>query len=180
LFACLCLLSFLQCGKNGGPLSMLPPATTEGKNKMGFIVDGKLWLPYWPCPREIGGGPSCGEAGVGYHGAGKLAMHFGRLIESGESYLTVTTKSDGIITTTGNFINAINVGFKAENGNWPDGHYAGPLPGSSFKITRMDTVNNIVSGEFELILAEQNSSGNKIHLKAGRFDFKIGDCLCSD
>jgi hypothetical protein len=58
------------------------------------------------------------------------------------------------------------------------GIYYGPLPGSSYKITRYDTVAQIVSGEFYLILAENRPNGDTIIIKSGRFDFKFNTCLC--
>jgi len=48
LIACLCIIMLSSCNKDpyqdGTP--ELPPITMEGKNTLGFLLDGKVWVPY--------------------------------------------------------------------------------------------------------------------------------------
>lgn len=176
LLVCLCLLFFAQCMKKVGPdRPIMPPVTAEGKNKVGFTLDGKVWLPFHPC--AAWNNSSCLEARVAYKGAGELNMSFTRANGSKGSYLEITSQGNGTITGPGEKIDSIAVHFRAENAEVLLGHYVDPQPGSKFVINRMDTVNNIIAGQFELILIEEYGSG-KIHLKEGRFDFKLPTCLC--
>jgi hypothetical protein len=41
----LLLTSSSNCIKSGSYTPTLPPATQEGKNTCGFLVNGKVWLP---------------------------------------------------------------------------------------------------------------------------------------
>lgn len=69
--------------------------------------------------------------------------------------------------------------YSGENSEGNNDKYAYPQPGSKFVITKIDHQNQIISGEFEFILREQNGSGKEITLKDGRFDFKFNACKCS-
>ena len=48
LIVCLCIMLISSCNKDpyqdGTP--ELPPITMEGKNTLGFLLDGKVWVPY--------------------------------------------------------------------------------------------------------------------------------------
>jgi hypothetical protein len=181
LLACACLLFFVQCRKKAGPPDppVLPPVTAEGKNKMGFTLDRKVWLPYYPCPAPFFPSPSCVETGVFYEGQGQLLMGFSRLNGNKVSYLEFNLEPGRTITRPGEKIDSITVVFRSEQSEGTlNGYYTEPQPGSTFVINRIDTVNNIISGQFELILIEKYVSGNTIHLKEGRFDYKLPTCFC--
>jgi hypothetical protein len=181
LLACLFLLFLLQCSKKAGPPDppFLPLATTEGKNKMGFILDGKVWLPYYPCPASFTPSRLCLETSVDYGAEGQLYMQFTRVNGEKGSYLEFNPLPGRTITGPGEKIDSISVLFRSEQADGTlIGNYGNPQPGSRFVINRMDTVNNIISGRFELVLAEQNGSGNTVHLKEGRFDFRLPTCFC--
>jgi len=52
LIACLCIIMLSSCNKDpyqdGTP--ELPPITMEGKNTLGFLLNGKVWVPYQENP----------------------------------------------------------------------------------------------------------------------------------
>ncbi|MEZ4909490.1 MAG: hypothetical protein R2774_01380 [Saprospiraceae bacterium] len=52
IIACLCIILISSCNKDpyqdGTP--ELPPITMEGKNTLGFLLDGKVWVPYQENP----------------------------------------------------------------------------------------------------------------------------------
>lgn len=170
------------CKKDPTKNAKLPPITQEGKNTIGFTVDGKVWVPYYKC--RFMGDP-CGEIHASYGEAGGAApnaigFQFVRERGSKSSSLTFSSSGIGTITTVGNKIDSIHITYRAENSMGNVGYYTGPLPGSNFIITKINKGTQILSGEFEFILVDQNGDGNTINLKDGRFDFKFNACKCSN
>ena len=176
-------LLFITCKKDSTKNAKLPPATQEGKNTVGFTIDGEVWVPYAKCGfmsdpcREILA--RYGESG----GAAPNGIDFGftriRMNSTTSSHLTITSSGGRTITTIGDKIDSIYVIFRGENSVGNSNTYSGPLSGSKFIITKLDKEAQIISGEFELILKENNGSGKEIVLKDGRFDFIFNACKCS-
>ncbi len=173
------------CKKNIDPTksAVLPPATQEGKNTVGFTINGEAWMPYAKC--RFGADP-CGEISANYSypfaAQNGIGFQFARFRNNKSSSLTIYTLQTNSITTIGSKIDSIGVEYAGENSNGTDGEYLGPRPGrnSKFIITKIDHQNQIISGEFEFVLLEQNGSGREITLKDGRFDFKFNACKCSN
>lgn len=179
-FVSLLLLNF-NCKKDPTKNAVLPPATQEGKNTVGFTVNGEVWVPYYKC--GFGKDP-CGEYSASYStpSAAPNAISFQVERERGNksSALTISSSGIGTITSGGDKIDSINVIFNSENSSGNTGYFTGPLTGSKFIITKIDNSTQIISGEFEFILLEQNGSGNTISVRDGRFDFKFNACKCSN
>ena len=177
LLASLCSLNG-RCKKDP-PEAVLPPVTNTGNNTIGFVIDGKVWVPYYKC--GLGKDP-CGEylADYGQPLAPRSGISFQFERERGNvsSSLTITS-SFGTITTAGDKIDSLSAAFMDEGSNGNSKRYFGPLIGSHFNVTKVDTVSKIISGTFELILLEQNGSGKTITLKNGRFDFRFNACKCT-
>jgi hypothetical protein len=181
------LITFLlstSCKKQKDPTknAQLPPATQEGKNTVGFTIDGEVWVPYARC--GFGQDPS-GEISARYGATGGAAPHgigfqFSRFRNNKSSSLTIFNWQGTTTTTIGEKIDSIGITFRNENSSGNNDRYTYPLPGSKFIITKLDKQNQIISGEFEFILTEQNGSGKTIILKEGRFDFKFNACKCSN
>ncbi len=178
----LLFFSFVGCKKNNDPTenATLPPATQEGKNTMGFTIDGEVWVPYYKC--KLSGNP-CGEISADYNGPpsgpNNIGFGFSRERNNKKSFLVISS-AFATITSTGNKVDSIGVNYNGENSNSNTDSYSGPLPGSKFIITKLDKQNQIISGEFDFILLEQNRSGKTINLKDGRFDFKFNACKCNN
>ena len=68
-----------------------------------------------------------------------------------ESSLIISS-SFAPITSVGEKIVSIGVTFLSENMNGNNGYFRGPLNGSKFYITKIDSSNEIISGEFEFVL----------------------------
>jgi hypothetical protein len=169
-----------SCNKEHPPKAVLPSITQEGKNTVGFTIDGAVWLPYNKCSFFSN---SCGEifAGVGQPAviAQGMEFMFSRRIESKSSSLHISTMNT-TVTSTGEKIDSVYCNYRGENANGNTGSYTGAMPGSHFIVTKFDTAKQIISGTFELILAEDNRSGRTITLKDGRFDFRFNHCQCSN
>lgn len=170
------ILAINSCKKDPTKNAVLPEATQEGKNTVGFILNNEVWVPYGTCKTQCNkilaryGLPSAEEFGIDFQ--------FGRERSGKVSALTISSTLMGNITSTGNKIDSIGVNFQGENsfGNMDD--YSRLQQGSKFIITKLDKVNQIISGEFEFILNEDSGSGKQIILKNGRFDLKMNACLC--
>lgn len=162
---------------------MLPSATQEGKNTIGFTINGEVWIPYVKCAAFS---DPCREILARYGASGGAAPNgidfgFGRERNSKFSALTISSAGIGTITSLGNKIDSIEVEFQDENWAGNTSIYRGPLTGrnSKFVITKFDYQNQIISGEFDFDLIEQDGSGDILTIKDGRFDFSFNTCKCS-
>jgi hypothetical protein len=175
-----CFLTSLKCKKDKYPPALLPAITQTGQNTVGFNIDGNVWVPYYEC--GFGRAP-CGKinARVGPPLApdSGISFQFRRYHGDKTSSLTISSALVGTITSTGSKIDSVLVSFRGENstGNGQN-DFNGPFPGSKFIVTKFDQQNQIISGEFEFVVIEQNGSGKTITIKDGRFDFKFNACLC--
>ncbi len=176
------LLSFIGCKKNNDPTknATLPPATQEGKNTIGFTINGEVWVPYYKC--KLFGNP-CGEISADYNGPpsgpNNIGFGFSRERNNKLSFLVISS-AFATITSIGDKIDSIGVNFTGENWTGNTDSYSGILTGSKFVITKLDMQNQIMSGEFEFIMSEDNRSGKTVIIKDGRFDFKFNACKCSN
>ena len=173
-------LFFNGCKKDPTKDAKLPPITQEGKNTVGFTINDEVWVPYAKCSAFSN---PCKEVSARYGASGGAAPNgidfgFERIRNGKMSYLLISSPFV-TITSVGEKIDSIGVSFTAENSTGNDGYFTGPLSGSKFLITRIDFSTQIISGEFEFILRENNGSGNTITIKDGRFDFKFNACKCS-
>ena len=181
---CALLLINVTCKKDPTKNAVLPQATQEGKNTVGFIINDEVWVPYANCGGSLAGSGNanpCGKisARYGIRNPDEIGLSFSftrkREKAGKSSTLMISSRLIGNITSIGEKIDSIGVSFSDENKD----DYSRLQPGSKFIITKLDNVNRIISGEFEFILNEYNGgSGKPIVLKNGRFDFKMDVCLC--
>jgi hypothetical protein len=170
------ILAINSCKKDPTKNAVLPEATQEGKNTVGFILNDEVWVPYGKCKTLCNkisaryGFPDAEEFGIDFQ--------FKREKLGKTSGLTISSTLIGNITSLGDKIDSIGVNFQGENSNGNSDDYSRLQKGSSFNITKLDKVNRIISGEFEFILNEDTGSGKQIILKNGRFDLKMNACLC--
>jgi hypothetical protein len=184
IFICLltCLLTSLKCKKEKYPPAVLPDITQIGQNTVGFTIDGEVWVPYYKCGfGRLACGKISARIGQPFASDNGISFQFGREKSDKLSVLTISTGSFKTITGIGDKTDSISVDFQSENysGN-NTGVYGGPNQGSKFLITKFDRQNQIISGEFEFVLMEQNGSGKQMIIKEGRFDFKYNACLCDN
>ncbi|KHJ39510.1 hypothetical protein PBAC_00170 [Pedobacter glucosidilyticus] len=191
LFTLLTLAIFAlnSCKKDPTKNAVLPAATQEGKNTVGFTLNDEVWVPYAKCGLWLS--QPCRKIAASYGGTnakninypvekGGLALYFSREIEKDgkKSFLSISTFRT-TITSIGEKIDSIDVFFSGDKVNGTNTTYSRILDGSRFVITKIDTNKEVISGQFELILSEnQNGTGKQIILKNGRFDLKMNACLC--
>ena len=170
------LLSLSACKKDDP--NALPDATQEGKGTAGFLIDGQAWLPkrddltgapavtgYW---RRTRGGRSLSVSFTSisrnsYTGLGFFVPH---IRQAG----TFALNQVPAITNGGN-----NVSYGEYGSQRPSPgivYYTGPDARGELRITRFDTVQNIVSGTFELTPREEGGSAT-VAITQGRFDARF-------
>jgi hypothetical protein len=161
------LIAFTSCKDIIGP--KLSPATTSGANTFECKVDGKVWKP------KGGWNVNAVSANFEPHKLDMLHKGFG-------NFVVFTSNVDGDntgiqlqineITGTGLYpitdISKGEITYYAGNGWY--GSYSG-----SVTLTRLDTVNKIISGTFSFTTDTtylNNPNTATYHITEGRFDFQ--------
>jgi hypothetical protein len=163
----LIIISSSNCIKNGTYTAQLPPATQEGKNTCGFLVNGKVWLPKGDNGYQ---NLSCDYDETFMGGAFNIN---GYRYESGANNSTsFVVGSDGIQSTglyklnlragrVGRYINSLTLC----SYEWSD---TIPNHNAFLNITKLDKQKRIVSGTFEFALV--TSGCDTVRITQGRFD----------
>ena len=166
LLPLLVLLSLISCKKEKAE-PQLPPATMEGKNTFGALVNGKVWLPkgrpnFYQSNLSVVYDP--GDAG------GNLNIIAYRHKEAEEYLSIVMTQVDHIGTYSLDNVELGTGAFKSVPGCdyelVPDVERSGKL-----EITKLDLTNGIIAGKFEFTLAKPGC--DTIRVTEGRFDKKL-------
>ncbi|WP_426062219.1 hypothetical protein [Hymenobacter sp. B1770] len=169
------LLAAVGCKKNDLDPNGLPKATQEGKNTGGFLLDGKASVPK---PSSI----STGRPVNGYwrktRGGRSLSLSL-RQFSVDEDWGTSFYVPD--IRQPGTFLlnqepTHLTPQLSPSVGQYTTlrpgprlSYYTGPDAPGQLVITRFDTVNNIVSGTFEMTPREPSSNAT-VTITQGRFD----------
>lgn len=108
-------LCFARCRKDKIPAAILPQATQEGRNTVGFTINGEVWVPYTKC--GFGQNP-CGEIHADYSipstSLNAIDYMFRRATGSESSSLYISSVMTGTITSVGEKIDSISVVFRGE------------------------------------------------------------------
>ena len=170
----------IGCDKNL-PSQNLPPITEEGKNTIGFLVDGEVWVPYAECGFFQN---PCMELSVWYgpphENPNKFSFYAGKRLTN-ESILTSIIVTSRIpIKEPGNYYDSVSIIFHSDKIDPTTGHpikyQKNDMFSGEFNITRLDTVSQIIAGNFNFTLVGKDNE--TIEITDGRFDFKIGACIC--
>lgn len=172
------LLSSMKCRKDQVPpkqpvVEKLPPATQEGKNTCGFLVNGKVWLP----KGRVGNG----EPNLKWWY--DPLYHNGTFNINGFRYDTTEgTRFSDFVVAIDSFsspgIYRLNVipGRVAEYGNLNRSCVYYKVDtirnhDSYVNITKFDQQNHIIAGTFEFTLAKPGC--DTVRITEGRFDIKF-------
>jgi Family of unknown function (DUF6252) len=168
----LIITSSSNCKKGSLFSDKLPPATQEGKNTCGFLVNGKVWLP-----RGDNGFPNLliDYDEILYGGSFSLTGY--RYESSDNSKFSGFGVSAKNIVSTGTYslnTNSERIGrYSDATGSnlcyyeWYDtilNHNA------YLKISKLDKVNRIIAGTFEFAQVKQGCE--EVRITQGRFDMK--------
>lgn len=134
VLSCSFLFCFAKCNKDKLPKVVLPPVTQEGKNTIGFTINGNVWVPYERC--GFGQNP-CGEIHVDYSipstSLNAIDYMFRRSTGTEYSSLYISSVMTGTITSVGEKIDSISVVFRGEKWTGDMSSYQYPQPGSYFE-----------------------------------------------
>jgi hypothetical protein len=146
------------------PAPSLPPITQEGKNTFGCKINGKNWVP---------GGD------LGWGGQGPLFAEYSTMYESFN--IAANSNYDGNKTSI--IINAswngksstikedyVSIFFADKGKMWQYNFIPFETNLTSVKITKLDTINKIVAGQFHFMI--KTSATDTIKVTEGRFDVK--------
>jgi|GEM_PF-308806 len=159
--------------------NVLPPATQEGKNTFGCKINGVVWLPLFSCFAQTTG--NCNALGFSIYPLATLSRLPIAFTLSARRQIYDTTFSmfnmytgSSRITKAGNVTDSVTIIY-FEGAN--EFSYFPPVQTSgAFDITKLDTVNSIISGTFHFTL--YNSKGDSVVVTDGRFDLTYNACLC--
>lgn len=176
----LSLLLTTGCKKEKTELERLPPATQEGKNTAGFLLDGKAWTPSLSYTDY---GSPVGALWIKTSVGRTLRLSFARSDKEGNNRTSWSCFLPHIVGR-GHF--TFNQEFSSNTGDRNPAYavysqlrpnpkrrfITGPDAQGSLTITRFDTVAHIVAGTFEIKV--QEDGGTETHeLTQGRFDLSF-------
>jgi hypothetical protein len=173
------LCGLWACRKDDTPFqptdyTVLPPATQTGANTFGCLVNGEVWVPRVPLFTI----ESAISALVGEkinRGGGGISMRLKEenrneyleisFTESLFQHRTYRTISD---TSTFRFLPRLRINNFYYIHSWSD-------TTNYFEITKIDTLHNILSGQFNFRLTGQSNPSDVINITNGRFDLHYSE-----
>lgn len=170
---------FLFCTscKKTSPSNVLPPITQTGANTFGCKINGQVWVPYDPCMVTWWAGTA--ELAYNIYPAYSTQLRFSlEAAKSENPYSGIFNiepaflRSDttgSYIYGTGNVADSMAMTFLTDAGDYT-AYYGNP--NDIFQITKLDTVNKIISGIFSFTLYK--SFSDSLVVTDGRFDLQIG------
>ncbi|HMH33345.1 MAG TPA: hypothetical protein VK543_09965 [Puia sp.] len=170
-----------NCRKSNQPTS-LPPITQEGKNTFGCKMNGQLWVPYYRCNR-VGFNTAAREmiystipVNPGSAAPVVFFIHVGNSANDGTHFDIFSHASSVFyLSGTGNIIDSLTIQF---DDGLPYQNRIGRGSPHYFQITKFDTLQKIISGEFAFNLYDFADS---FVVTEGRFDIQMRDYVrCSN
>ena len=170
LIACLCIITLSSCDKDpyqdGTP--ELPPITMEGKNTLGFLLDGKVWVPYQESSGPFNPTIDFGIDGTVFIGGARLIrdndinqkISISIDLKDGEKRYPINIESNIFY-----FINNKNIGWKCNE-------YLNNSNESFLNITKLDWTDKIIAGTFEFPMMVSGCQ-DTVSITEGRFDLKF-------
>lgn len=169
-------LVLISCKKD---VESLPDPTQTGANTFGAKLDGEFWVP-----QKFGIAPTAPILEARYSGNNSVFVNARNFSSSPtetefEIYLrNITETGTGTILLnqqTNKYPQEIaSYGYFIKRKFMPLGEWiTGAQHTGSVTISRLDTVNNIISGTFQFTAASTDNTADPIVVSEGRFDVKI-------
>lgn len=162
LLVLIVLMMLLGCDRNPiGPSSSnidttLPPSTTIGNNTFGCILDSKLWL------KENYSSIS-GDYGHGY-----MVITMKRNELKNNDIIMIRTPNNSVFMPGIYNFDSDNINAYYRKGE--SYYYTNDSLGGILEITKLDSINFILSGKFKF--KALNLNNNVVKIDSGRFDVK--------
>jgi hypothetical protein len=184
------IVCLTSCKKDDTGVSFtLPQKTLTGQNTFGFLFNSSVWINYGQVCFPFAGGCRDNLRGIFYKNDGDILINTDRVIYkngnlfSSESFeITLKTKFNGIRTYSTLANDTLSIAYLYKTNSSIDTMYILPQinPIFSIKITKIDTTNNILSGEFSGKIFKRIDYTNfatslidSINVNDGRFDIKL-------
>lgn len=162
------LFSFAKCEKNIDS-NGIPPATQEGKNTLGFLLNGQSWTP------------------KGFNGTANLSLYYDASFQGGvfnlSAYKIISSGVRQRINIYGDSIqfaqnillpNPKKIGVIFKNDltgcDYDVTDTSTKITGGYFNIKKLDKTNNIFSAEFEIKFSKKDCED--VQITQGRFDMR--------
>ena len=182
-FLFLLFFSNTHCRKSSPPPNILPPVTQEGKNTFGCKVNGEVWIPYYQC-EVINIFSKCKELQTVMTSAdttSKLPIDFelsvSRELTPDGSFSSFIIGAR--ILKTSKFDSFLTVDYRKDSISYSP-QYPVSNASNAITLTKLDTVNQIISGTFYFTLYGPYgpTNGDSVVITDGRFDLTYNACLC--
>lgn len=167
-----CIFCFAQCKKSNPDSNGLPAPTQEGKNTLGFLLNGQTWTPQ------------------GNNGTGNLSLDYDATFQGGifnlSAYRNVsnTNGSRQSLTMYGDSVqspqriilpnkNKFGLTFwdEANHCTYDTFDSTTNIINGYFDIQKLDKINRIFSGEFQIKFIKAGCTD--VQISQGRFDLKF-------
>ena len=176
LLALTVMLPFVSCKKDD-PKVALPPATQEGKNIGGCLIDGEVWKTSGR-QGSIWSGP--GTAAVVSKKMGQPFYNVSVILSSGESSRTIELECKNMLAPGRCEFNTTMPPAsmpEPSNAHYPNGAAPGKVgdfvTGATatgwLEITYLDAQRQIIAGRFAFT-GQDKSNGQQVIISEGRFD----------
>lgn len=178
---------FLVCGsacKKSTLPSTLPPVTEAGNNTFGCKVNGQVWVPYFRCIDLVAGATELTYNISPINTDSSLPLSIwldaGNHID-GESFFSFRQNfslSDHIYGP-GNIIDSLLIDFNSGSAPTYSNFQIYQVSNTPryFQISKLDTINKIISGTFAFTLYTKVGVNtlDSVVISDGRFDLQIGN-----
>lgn len=164
LAGCSALFLLTQCKRNTPEpaVAALPAATQDGRNTIGFRVDGAVWLPQ---------GSFNFPAYKAYYKNRTLWFNTSQLVNGRLTTFGIYIKPTTNGITTYDLAARTSVGATYTETGPDDSYEVQQMGAGTLQLTRLDSVQRIVAGIFTCELVSP-TSGKKVRLTDGRFDLQ--------
>lgn len=176
-------LVFISCNKSSPSIS-LPPIPETGANTFGCKVNGKVWVPYWRCFDLIAGANELAYNIQPIYTTSSLPIFISIFAgnstngQSGFAFQQNASYSDHIYGT-GNIVDSLVIHYGVGNGTVYTNYQINPGQNSTryLQISKLDTVNKIMSGTFAFTLygVIGINTLDSVVVTEGRFDLQFGN-----
>ncbi len=165
----ICFFCFAKCNKDKIDSKGLPPATQEGKNTLGFLLNGQIWKPQ--------GTRVAANLSIDYD------PNFNNGIFSIVAYNFLTPVSEQFIIGVRDSLNFMNAPFEVSLNNTSLYSISYNTPCDYFNqlnevqssgrltVSKLDRANRIISGTFTATLSRAGCI--TLQITEGRFDMKF-------
>lgn len=173
------LTSISSCDNE--PEFNLPAATQEGRNTLGFKANGKVWVNYgdmcnnFTCEDNYVEGRLHKNADRTYNLIVRAEYNYKfkdekRYISQSFMFSAHNVSKPGTYTLSPLHKNAADM---VVNISQNDFYYLVNNAKLTLHLTRLDTINHIVSGQFEGVLDHYTNASKTMAITDGRFDTKL-------